>query len=309
MDRTGGAGAQAGAADNGSERIGALLVFLSALCWSFGGTISRYIGVDDSWTVVFWRSLWASAFLLGFLLWRDGLRGTRDLFRAMGWPGLFVAGCFAICSTAFVVALAHTTVANVMLMNAGVPLFAALISWVVFRDKVSPPTWFAIAGPATHSTIAAITPLGDGLALLVAIIFACATVATRRYSQVRMTPANCLGTAIAGVFAFTLSGSIAVGQVNMALLFAFGALNLGLGLAFFASGARLVPAAYAALIGVCEPLLGPVWVWLMHGEVPSNRTIIGGFLIFAALLVHVALEFRLGRGPQRPGITGMPNPQ
>ncbi|TIP37916.1 MAG: EamA family transporter, partial [Mesorhizobium sp.] len=40
------------------ERIGMLLVFLSALMWSFGGTIARFIHVDDSWTVVFWRSAW-----------------------------------------------------------------------------------------------------------------------------------------------------------------------------------------------------------------------------------------------------------
>ncbi|TIT93804.1 MAG: EamA family transporter, partial [Mesorhizobium sp.] len=49
------------------ERIGMLLVFLSALMWSFGGTIARFIHVGDSWTVVFWRSLWAVAFLIAFM--------------------------------------------------------------------------------------------------------------------------------------------------------------------------------------------------------------------------------------------------
>ncbi len=44
----------------GSERVGALLVFLSALLWSFGGAIARSIEVGDTWTVVFWRSVWAS---------------------------------------------------------------------------------------------------------------------------------------------------------------------------------------------------------------------------------------------------------
>ena len=34
-----------------------LLVFLSALMWSFGGTIARFITVGDSWTVIFWRSV------------------------------------------------------------------------------------------------------------------------------------------------------------------------------------------------------------------------------------------------------------
>ena len=94
----------------------------------------------------------------------------------------------------------------------------------------------------------------------------------------------------------------------MALLFAFGAVNLGLGLACFASGARLIPAAFAALLGTFEPVLGPIWVWLIHGEVPSARTIIGGAVVFVALLVHLGLEFRRQATPARPGTTGMPSP-
>ena len=42
------------------ERLGFLLVFLSALIWSFGGAIARFIEIDDSWTTVFWRSVWAA---------------------------------------------------------------------------------------------------------------------------------------------------------------------------------------------------------------------------------------------------------
>ena len=49
------------------ERIGFVLVFLSALFWSFGGAIARFIDAPDSWTVVFWRSFWAAAFLLAFM--------------------------------------------------------------------------------------------------------------------------------------------------------------------------------------------------------------------------------------------------
>ena len=40
----------------------------------------------------------------------------------MGAPGFAVAFCFATASSAFVVALAYTTVANILLMQAGVPL-------------------------------------------------------------------------------------------------------------------------------------------------------------------------------------------
>lgn len=303
------------AAPGRDERIGFLLVFLSALCWSFGGAIARYLEVDDSWTVVFWRSFWAAAFLLGYMVWRDGVEGTVRLFRSMGLPGIAVGCCFAIASTAFVVALGYTTVANILLMQAGVPLIAALIAYVLFRETVSLPTWIAIGAVivgvgimVSESLTGNVSPVGDGLAVLIAVVFSCATVITRRYAHVRMTPATCLGTLIAGSFAATQLSSFAVSGVDMGFLFAFGALNLGLGLAFFATGARMIPAAYAALLGTFETLLGPVWVWLVHDEVPSGRTILGGAIVFCALIVHIGLQFRRMARPQKPGVTGMPSP-
>lgn len=297
------------------ERLGFLLVFLSALIWSFGGAIARFISIDDSWTTVFWRSVWAAAFLVAFMLWRDGGRGTIALFKGMGLPGLVVALCFATASTCFVVALGYTTVANIVLMQAGVPLIAALIGWIAFRERVSRITWAAIAAVIAGVVIMVsdsfggrVSPIGDGLALLIAFAFSTATVVTRRFAHVRMTPATCTGTIIAAAFAATQASSFAVGSVDMAWLFAFGALNLGLGLALFATGARLIPAAFAALLGTFETILGPIWVWLIHAEVPSARTVVGGGVVFAALLVHIGLEFQRQARPQRPGLTGMPNP-
>lgn len=297
------------------ERLGIALVFLSALMWSLGGAIGRFIEISDIWTVVFWRSLWAAAFLLAFMAWRDGLRGTLQLFRGMGLPGLLVALCFATASTSFVVALAYTTVANILLMQAGVPLLAALFAWVLFRERVAAATWVAIfaviSGVAimvSESFNGEVSPIGDGLALLIAVVFSIATVITRRFSHVRMTPATCLGTMIAAAFAASQASAFAVSPRDMAFLFAFGVVNLGLGLAFFATGARMIPAAVAALIGTFEPMLGPIWVWLVHSEVPSLRTIIGGAVIFIALLVHLMLEFRRQARPQRPGVTGVPMP-
>ncbi|TIL86364.1 MAG: DMT family transporter [Mesorhizobium sp.] len=297
------------------ERIGFLLIFLSALMWSFGGAIARFIDAGDSWTVVFWRSVWAAAFLICFMVWRDGWHGTLRLFRGMGLPGLAVAFCFATASTSFVVALAYTTVANILLMQAGVPLLAALFAWVLFRERVALATWVAIAAViagvaimVSESLDGAVSPVGDGLALLIAVMFSIATVITRRFAHVRMTPATCLGTMIAAAFAASQASQFGVSSSDMGFLFAFGVVNLGLGLAFFATGARLVPAAVAALLGTFEPILGPIWVWLIHSEVPSGRTILGGTVVVTALLVHIGLEFKRQARPVRPGVTGMPSP-
>lgn len=297
------------------ERAGYALVFLSALCWSLGGVIARFIEAPDPWTVVFWRTLWAAAFILCFMLWRDGPRGTLRLFRDMGLPGLFVACCFAYASSAFVVALTYTTVANILLFQAGGPLLAALLSFIVLGVRISAATWAAIVAVivgvgvmVSGSLGSGVSLIGDGLGLGIVLVFSISTVLMRRYSHVRMTPATFIGMLIAGTVAATQASTFKVSAADMSFLFAFGAINLGLGLALFATGARLILPAYAALLGTFETLLGPFWVWLVHNEVPAARTIIGGAMVFVALLAHIGFEVRRMTRPQRPGLTGMPSP-
>ena len=48
-----------------------------------------------------------------------------------------------------------------------------------------------------------------------------------------------------------------------------------------AGAATALDGAFAALLGVFEPILAPIWVWLVHGEIPSQRTVIGGSIVFA----------------------------
>jgi drug/metabolite transporter (DMT)-like permease len=229
------------------------------------------------------------------------------LFRNMGLPGLGVAVCFATASSSFVIALAHTTVANILLMQAGVPLIAALMTWILFHEKISGATWIAIAAViagvaimVSDSFSGEVSPIGDGLALLISIMFAIATVITRRHSNVRMAPAVCLGVTIAACVAGALSASYAVTAADFAWLIAFGAINLGFGLAMFVTGARLLPAALAALVGTLEPVLGPIWVWLVHHEIPSGRTLIGGAVVFAALVIHLVLDWQRQSRVQTP---------
>ena len=277
---------------------GLLMVFGSAAVWSIGGTIVRFISIEDSWTIVFWRGIWATSFLLGFLLVRDGMQGSWRLFCDMGKPGLAVAVCFALASTAYVVALAYTTVANVLLVQAGVPLLAALTGWILFGERIGLATWVAIAAVITGVTVmisesftGQASPIGAILAVIVALAVTGSTVLTRRFSHVRMTPACCLGMALTVLVAAPQAGGFAVSGVDMALLFAFGAINLGVGMALFATGVRLVPATVAALIGTLEPVLGPIGVWLVHDETPSMRVILGGTIVMGGLVGHLAWQY------------------
>ena len=275
------------------RQIGMLFVLGSALVWSFGGALARFLSVSDPWSIIFWRSGWAAAFLIGYMLKRDGARRALVHFRQMGIPGIAVSLCFAIASMAFVVALQYTSVANILLVQAGGPLIAASLAWLFFREKVSLGTWVAIATVIlgigvmeSESLDGNISPIGGLLSLTITLVFAVATVITRRYAHVEMVPAVTLGVLISFCVAYFNVHNFAVTPIDMLVLFAFGALNLGWGLSMFISGARRIPASIASLIGTAEPVLGPVWVWLIHGETPSLLTIIGGLIVLGALIGH-----------------------
>ncbi len=291
--------AQAGAQFGLTEKTGAAMVFGSAFFWSFGGAIARFLAMDDSWAVIFWRCLFASVFLFIFMLFRDGLKGTLLLFRNMGWPGLVVALSFTTATTSFIVAIHYTTVANVVLIQAGVPLFAALASWIFYRERISRLTWVAIgmvilgvAVMMSKSLDGSISPIGDTLALTIALVFAATTVLTRRFPDVRMTPAACAGGLVASLIASTQAITLAVTPEQFGILYVFGVFNLGLGMVLFVTGARLVPSALAALLGTAETMLSPLWVAIFNGEIPDIRAIIGGTMILVALIGYLSAEFR-----------------
>lgn len=290
---------QAGTQFGITEKTGAGMVFGSAFFWSFGGAIARYLAMDDAWSVIFWRCLFASVFLLIFMLFRDGFRGTLLLFRNMGWPGLVVALSFTTATTSFIVAINYTTVANVVLIQAGVPLFAALASWIFYREKISGLTWVAIgmvilgvAVMMSKSLDGSISPIGDTLALTIALVFAATTVLTRRFPNVRMTPAACAGGFVASLIASTQAITLAVTPEQFGILYVFGVFNLGLGMVLFVTGARLIPSALAALLGTAETMLSPLWVAIFNGEIPDVRAIIGGSMILVALIGYLSAEFR-----------------
>ena len=286
--------------DQNSFRTGVLLVIAATLCWSLGGTIDRFITVEDTWAVVFWRSVFASIFIFGFMTARDGLGGAVNLITAARWPTIIVGLSYTVSTVCFVLALSYTSVAKVLLIQSASPILAAGISWVLLRERVAPHTLVAIicvvAGITTivsGSLGSATSVTGDVLSLIMVTAFTFSIVITRKYPGIRMTPAILLGVVLAGAIAATQTSSFSVSTANLGFLVLYGMANLGLGLALFVTGARLIPSVLSALLSVIEPILGPVWVWLVHGETPTQLVLFGGGIVIAALCFNMYFDWRI----------------
>jgi drug/metabolite transporter (DMT)-like permease len=288
------------AASAAERSRGVVLVGAAALCWSTGGLIARLVDTD-TWTTVFWRSIFAAVFLLGVTLVQERSVARAWIHRigwGMGWPGVAMALCFATASTCFLNALARTTVANTLVIQSTSPFIAALLGWVWMGEPVRRRSWMAMAAALAGAAVMASHSWGAGsisgdlLALVTAIAFATATVIVRRHRELRMTAAAGLASIFSAIFAWPPARPLAVGLDDLALLALFGAAQLGFGLVLFTAGARLIPVAEASLIAVLESVLGPVWVWLALGETPAPAALLGGAIILSALVVHTALDQR-----------------
>lgn len=281
------------------HRRGLLLVAGAALVWSSGGWLARMIETDP-WTKLFWRSLFACLFLLayGWYVNRGRLAAT---FRELGWPGVLLGLCFATASTAFILGLSYTTVANILFTQAGAPFIAGLLGWLLLRERVKLHSWIAMGaalagiGVISHGSLEAGNFIGNLLAITCALGFAGAIVTTRRFKHLRMAPATCLATLFSALFALPFAQLSAPDTSDFVYLFLFGAGQMGIGLILFTAGVRLIPGAEAGLISILESILSPLWVWILLSETPSVDTLVGGAIVLGAIVAHTLVDWRAER--------------
>jgi drug/metabolite transporter (DMT)-like permease len=271
------------------RRRGQTYIALAALAWSTAGLLQRELGVGTA-TQVAARAFFATLALLAFVALHGG-RGVVRPFRSMGRAELAVAVCTAGASGTFIVALNHTTVANVLFMQAVAPLAAALIAWLALHESVTRTTAVAmvvaLGGVAVMVGGPGASPgLGIALSVVMTLSFALGVVITRHRRDISMAPAICLSQVLVLVVAAPFSHPGSLGARDVVLVVLLGVGQMGLGLAFFTVGARLLPAAEVALITLLEVVLGPVWVWIALSERPATATLIGGVVVVAAVALQ-----------------------
>jgi drug/metabolite transporter (DMT)-like permease len=288
-----------------AARRGALFVACAAVCWSSGGLIARLV-TTSPWTTSLWRSLFASLFL-ALVLSMVRRRSIFAQWRDVGRPGLAVAVCMAVASTCFILSLAHTSVANTLILMSTGPYVAGLLGFVLLGERVAPRTWLTM-GVALAGAVVMVSNsygrgalAGDLLAIAMAASHATATVLIRRYPEIQMAPAAALATALTFLVALPMAAPLEVAPRDLALLAFFGVGQFGAGFLLFLAGARLIPVAESSLIGMLEVVLGPLWVWLVLNERPGAASLTGGALILAALLANTLVDLVT---PRRAGVAG-----
>ena len=276
-------------------QLGILFVTLSAVAWSLAGYFTRLIPLD-SFTLLAWRGIFGAAGLLVVIILMRG----RDWWRAfarIGLPEVTYIAITVVGMILFITSLAHTSVAHGAVIYATIPFLAAFLGWIFLREipgrNAIIASVFALAGVVLMVGFGADGGLfGDLLAFGMTLSMAFAIILMRRNPGMSAMPAACISGLISGMICWPLGTPLDVSGVQLFQMALFGIVNSSMGLAFFALGSKRLPAIETALIGALDAPLAPLWVWMVFNEAPSINTMIGGAIVFGAVVFHIVLSQR-----------------
>jgi drug/metabolite transporter (DMT)-like permease len=117
-------------------------------------------------------------------------------------------------------------------------------------------------------------------------------VISRRHREMPILAAACLSAILSALACWPLAMHALPTTTQLIELALMGLVNSAVGISLFTLGSRMLPAVETGLIGSLDAPLAPVWVWLAFGEVPGANTILGGILVFGAVMANVALGAR-----------------
>ena len=281
-----------------------MLVFAAAVLFSTGGAAIKASSLS-SWAVAGFRSGIAAA-TLGLLL-----PGAR---RGWTWRTIAIGVAYAATLVLFVLANKTTTSANAIFLQSTAPLYLLLLGPLVLREPVRRADLAVISAVAAGAVLllfgsqsaAATAPdpaRGNLLGAVSGVTWALTIAGMRWLGKYSPNADSAAATVIAGnliAFAACLPMAVPIRHASVTdvtVLLYLGIFQIALAYAFLTRSLRAVPALEAATLLLIEPVLNPIWTWVVHGERPGGLALIGGILIIGAAFGGTVWQVR--RAPLR----------
>lgn len=277
-----------------------LRILAAAVFFSTGGAAIKLCGFGG----------WQVAALRGAVAALAVLAMVAEARRAWSWRAGLVGCAYAAANVCFVMANKLTTAASAVFILSTSPLFIlALAPWLLHERARREDLYFLLVAALGMATFfvgverpRATAPnplLGNGFAASSALAWALTLVG---YRWLAGRPGGGRGSVAAAVVSGNLTASLfslpwalplAAGQVADWLVVGYlGVFQLGLSYVFLTRAIPHVPALEASLLLLLEPVLSPIWAWLVHRETPGMWALLGGLIILGATAVKMWRDAR-----------------
>jgi len=274
------------------------MVLAAALLFSTGGAAVKMTSLTGP-QVACTRAAIAAAALLIFL---------PNAWRGLSWRSVLVSWAYAATTISFALANKLTTAANAVFLQSAAPLYILILSPLLLRESIRRRHLLFMAALATGMSMivgggqppSATAPeplLGNLLGILTGVCWALTVIGLRWLGreQIGETQGHAAAAAVVGgnliASLATLPAALpleATTAVDWAAVSFLGIFQIALAYVFLVHGVKRVGAFEASLLILVEPVLSPVWAWMIHGEQPSALAMLGGAVIVLATAVYTA---------------------
>lgn len=273
-------------------------VLAAAVIWSTGGLFIKWTSLSGL-ELSFGRSLLAAITVIIFTR-REGFGINRIT--------ALTSVLYAALLLLFVLATKATTAANAIFLQYTAPVYVLILEPLLYKEKFRRRDLFVVIFCVIGMSlffIGKLRPqdvLGNLLALASGLCFALYFLLLR-HSKSR--DVNRASSVIYGNLLVVLicapAGLAALPNLtkfDLLVVIYLGVVQIGIAYTLFTLGmSRGIRSLDAGIVGYIEPVLNPVWVFLVLGERPSKWALIGGAIIVTAVAVHTVLKAKEDRKP------------
>lgn len=247
----------------------------AGLLWSLGGLLIKSVDWNPL-AIAGARSAIASLLLFAVL------RRPK-----LTWSRAQMGGALAYAATVilFVAANKLTTAANAILLQYTAPIYTALLGARFLGERVSRSDWAAIALVLSGVTLFFMDQLtfgglaGNLVALASGLSFAFLGVLLRKQKDESALESVLIGNIVTALIGLPFMFQGAPGGQSWLGLVLLGVFQLGLSYVLYAEALKRIPALEGILIASIEPILNPLWVFLVLGERPGPWALVGGAVV------------------------------
>lgn len=265
-----------------------LFLFLAATLFSTAGLFIKIISISPL-ALVGARSLIAALIMA---IWLRRPHFTWNRYQIGGAISLLGAQLF------FVVATRQTTAANAVFIQFTAPVYVALLGIWFLGERARPLDWatMLIIGLGLFLFFGdELTPQGfwgNVNALISGISLACLMIFLRKQKDGSTAETMLLGNLLAAAIGlpFLLRESPTLADWGGVLF--LGIFQLGIPFILMSVAIRTLTAVEAILIQTLEPVLNPIWVFLVVGELPTPLALLGGLIVLTAVTLRALLASR-----------------
>jgi len=257
-----------------------LSLLFAAVLWSLAGIFIKFLSLPPL-TIVFYRSLSASLFFAFFVRRSIAVPRVALLVSALAYTAAI---------SAFVSANKITTAANAIALQYTAPMFVFMIVHFLFGEKITGASWISLVsgmlGIAVICAGSAGQPDAAGvmIALLSGLLFSIYMVSLRFLKEFNPGTLTFLNNLVCCLILLPLVGSeLSLSLKEGWIVAVMGVVQLGIPYWLFSKGLEQISVQEASLIVLIEPVLNPIWVALIVGELPSGATLVGGLCIVGSL--------------------------